>query len=306
MKPPKHLTHIEPLEDRIAPALILNPYTVTYQDANGDTAVVKISKPLFTNATTAGNILQFTTTVSKATLTFTDNNTPESLSNINLLARTDATGLNISVTVLPQVGVGNLEVDVGSINAANFNTPNQVSENIDLGSIYIQGNLGYITAGASNYFFTPSIQSLTVQSMTTPDASTVLGPIGSLSVKGNFNANLAVIGYQFGSISKLYIGGSLQADSAGDSRSGEITFTGTIGSATIGNIIGGSGDQTGALVGSNANPSRIGSLTVTGALGSSVPAIEGSSGQDTGIVYAQSGIGRVTVMGDVTGGSGNA
>jgi len=188
MKPPKHLTHIEPLEDRIAPALILNPYTVTYQDANGDTAVVKISKPLFTNATTAGNILQFTTTVSKATLTFTDNNTPESLSNINLLARTDATGLNISVTVLPQVGVGNLEVDVGSINAANFNTPNQVSENIDLGSIYIQGNLGYITAGASNYFFTPSIQSLTVQSMTTPDASTVLGPIGSLSVKGNFNA----------------------------------------------------------------------------------------------------------------------
>src|SRR5438309_525212 len=37
---------IEPLEARIAPATLLNPTTVTYQDADGDDVTVKFSKPV--------------------------------------------------------------------------------------------------------------------------------------------------------------------------------------------------------------------------------------------------------------------
>jgi hypothetical protein len=303
MKPAKHFTFIEPLESRIAPALILNPYTVTFQDGDGDTAVVRISKPLFTNATAAGKILLFANSSGTSIQeSFTSNSAAENLAEINLLGRNDASGMNISVTVLPQVGIGNLQVNVGSIQAANFNTPNQVSQNIDLGSINIQGNLGYINAGSSNYYFTPSVQSLTVESMTSGYYSNILGPIGSLNIKGDFSANLSVIGYQFGNIGKLNIGGSLTTDSAGDNYSGEITFTGTVGSATIGNLSGGAGNETGALLGSNANPSRIGSVTITGSTG-----IEGGAGSDSGLIFAQAGIGKVSIpnaSANITGGSG--
>ena len=313
MKPPKHLTHIEPLEDRIAPALILNPYTVTYQDQTGGTAVVRISKPLFTNATAAGKILQFTSSSSSSTLvteTYTGNTTAEYLANINLEGTngplTAASGMNISVTVLPQVGVGtSLSVDVGAISAANFGAGDQVSDNINLGSIYIQGNLGSIAAGASNYFFTPAVKSLTVQSMTSPVVSEVLGPIGSMDVQQDFSANLTVIGYQFGSIGKLTIGGALTVNSAGDGGSGEIQFTGSIGSAKIGQIIGGSGNNSGALVGFSNFPTRIGSLTVTGVAGGT-DAIIGGSGQFTGYVFAESGIGKVSVNGNIDGSAGGA
>jgi len=95
--------------------LILSPYAVTFQDIDGDTAIVKISKPLFTSPTAAGNILIFTNSSgAQIQESFTGNGTAESLAEINLLGRTDATGMNISVTVIPQVGVGNLQVNVGT------------------------------------------------------------------------------------------------------------------------------------------------------------------------------------------------
>lgn len=306
-----HLTHIEPLEIRIAPATILNPYTVTFQDVNGDTAIVKISNPLFKNATAAGNILLFTDSNGNSIHeTFTGNGTAENLAEINLLGVAAAQGMNISVKVIPTVGVGVGQVNVGEIAAANFSVPFQVSQEVPLGSIYIQGNLGEINAG-SGLSTIPAIQSLSVLSMTNGSPgvqSNVLGTIGNLSVQGNFNANLNVIGYQFGSIGKLNIGGSLAADSAGDTGSGVIQFTGHVGSATIGNITGGSvaatstststlNEGTGELFGQTSNPSYIGSLNVLGS-------ITGGSGSDSGRVFAESSIGKVTVGGSVTGGAG--
>jgi hypothetical protein len=308
----KHHTLIEPLEDRIAPATILNPYTVTFQETNGDTAIVKISKPLFKSAPAAGNILNFTTSDGSVE-TFGGNSVGESLSQINLLGNRAAQDMNISVKVIHEVGFGNPEVDVGSILAANFTVPFQVSENIDLGSIYIQGNLGYIWAGDN--FSTPAIKSLTVQSMALAvnslgqaNQSDVLGPILNLDVKGNFNANLDVIGYQYGTINKLVIGGALAGDAAGDPGSGVIQFTGHIGSATIGSIAGSTAApsltsssnlnvDTGELVGSPANSSQIGSLHVLGS-------ITGGAGQDSGRVFAEISIRKVTVGGSVIGGAG--
>ena len=299
MKPIKHLTHIELLEDRIAPATIISPYTVTFQDGSGDTAIIHISKPLFTSAAAAGKILIFTVPNSSPTTTvnesFTGNGTAENLGEINLLARTDAQDMSITVKVIPQVGVGDLQVNVGLIAAANFSVNDQVSQNIDLGNIYIQGDLGQITAGDN--FSTPAIQSLKVLSMDQGLQSDVLGPIVNMNVQGDFAGNLAVIGYQFGSIGKLTIGGSLTGDSNGDSGSGIIQFTGRIGSATIGNITGTAGNNTGELLGTSANPSSIGSLVVTGS-------ITGGSGGDSGQVFAEVGIGHVSVGGSVIGGAG--
>ena len=301
MKPIKHLTLIEPLEARIAPAIILNPYTVTYQDGSGDTAVVKISKPLFKNSLAAGKILNFTDTSGNTIQeSFSGNGTAENLGEINLLGRTDASGMNISVTVLPQVGVGDLQVNVGEILAANFQSGTfQVTQNISLGSIDIQGDLGLIDAGASNYYFVPAIKSLTVKSMNEGDQSYVLGPIGSLTVQDNFSANLAVIGYQFGSIGKLYIGGSLTGDASADNGSGVIQFYGHIGSAVIGSITGTAGNYTGYLEGVSSTGTTIGSLTV-------LNSITGGSGNGSGDVTAEYGISHIYVGGDIHGGAGQA
>lgn len=302
MKPMNHQSQIEPLEARIAPATIINAYTVTYQNLVnggaqiGDTVVVHISKPLFTSPAAAAKILMFTDANGNSiSESFTGNGTPEFLNEINLLARTNAQDMNISVKLLSQVGIGSQEASVGSIQAANFSVPNQVSQNIDLGSVYIQGNLGFINVGDD--FNTPALHSLTVLSMTDDLQSNVLGPIGKMNVMGDFTANMQLIGYQFGTIDKLIIGGALTGDSTGDSATGVIQFTGKIRSATIGSISGTAADNTGELIGTSANPTKIGSLDVLGS-------ITGGAGNDSGRVFAESSIGKVTVAGSVLGGAG--
>src|SRR5262245_13715104 len=50
--------HVEELQARLAPATLVNAMTVTYQDVDGDTVTVKISKPLF-NAATINAVLDF-------------------------------------------------------------------------------------------------------------------------------------------------------------------------------------------------------------------------------------------------------
>ncbi|HEX4087058.1 MAG TPA: hypothetical protein VHY22_19245, partial [Chthoniobacteraceae bacterium] len=178
---------------------------------------------------------------------------------------------------------------------ANF-TKNQVTGNIDLGHITIEGNLGQIYAG-DNIVSTPAIASLNVQSMTTAAESEILGPIANMHLSGDFNAYMDVIGYQFGTVSHLYIGGSLAADSAGDSYSGTIEFTGHIGSATIGNIVGGSGNNSGELLGDANFSTYINSLHVTGS-------ITGSGGAQSGSVTSEILINKVMVDGSLYGGAG--
>ena len=235
---------------------------------------------------------------SSVTETFTGNTTAESLNEIDLLGMTAAQDMNISVKVIPQVGEGSFTVDVGAIMAGNFSNF-QASQNIDLGSIYIQGNLGEIDAGDD--FSTPAITSLNVMSMEQVfqnGGSTVLGPIGHMNVLGDFTTDLNVIGYQFGSIGTLKIGGSLSGDSSGDAGTGFIEFSGHITSATIGSITGTSGNNTGVLLGSTVtSQAYIGSLHV-------LNSITGGSGVNSGLVSVAARIGAVNVGGSLMGGSG--
>ena len=48
-RPAKAVSTIEPLEARIAPATLVNPTTLTFQDKNGDTATVRPTGPLRVN-----------------------------------------------------------------------------------------------------------------------------------------------------------------------------------------------------------------------------------------------------------------
>jgi len=323
----KHHSLIEPLEDRIAPATILNPYTVTYQDLDvvngsqvtGSTVIVKISHPLFKTLAAAERILQFTdANGNSVNETFSDHNsTGEFLRTIDLLGSngktlTAAQDMNLSVKVIPQLGIGSPTVNVGSILAANFSADlSQVTQNIDLGAVSIQGNLGQIWVG--DRFSTPALKSLTVGSMgdvtVGPDILTlpsyVLGPIVKMNVEGDFSASMKLIGFQFGKIDNLNIGGSLAGDviqtTSGlteNPNTGFIQFSGRIGSATIGNIVGSAAANTGELIGSSLIPNTsIGSLHVTGS-------ISGGAGQDSGRVFTQSTLGKVKVDGSVTGGAG--
>jgi hypothetical protein len=320
----KFLSLIEPLESRIAPATIINPYTVTFQEVNsksatGATVQVQISAPLFTSPTAAAQILQFVNSsggsVSEA---FTGNGSQENLAVINLVPSdgstlTAANGMNISVTVLAQAGLGGQRtVNVGSIQAANFSIPDQVSQNINLGSVYIQGNLGSISVGG-DYAYPGAIQSLHTLSMTpqtfgsaTYYQSSILGTINNMNVEGTFSGQMSLIGYQFGSITTLNIG-TLSGDSFGDSNTGVIQFTGDIGKATIGNIVGTGGTDTGELLGGTLfsqvgvsnetpNPTYINSLHVTGS-------ITGGAGAFSGRVIVAGNIGTLQIDSNLQGGS---
>src|SRR5262249_44426313 len=52
---------VEELETRLAPAVLVNPTTVKYQDVDGDNVTVKLSLPLLTDEDTANAVLQFKT-----------------------------------------------------------------------------------------------------------------------------------------------------------------------------------------------------------------------------------------------------
>lgn len=289
---------IEPLEPRIAPATLINPNTVTYTDIDGDSVVVKISKPLFISAAVANTLLEFSTGSVNGS-----NATGQSLDTINLLGVTAAQDMNISVTVLPKLGVGNGEANVGYIAAANVDPETfQFSKNIDLGVVRIQGNLGRIDVG--DKVATPALAKLDVDSMNQALVSNVLGPITNFHVRGDFDgAQMKVYGSAFGNIGKLTIDGALKGE--GFDNGGQIFFTGRINSATIGSIVGGSGAFSGTLVGTFFRTTSIGDLHVLGSItGGDADALTGATAANSGSVTVQR-LENVQIDGGLIGGSGS-
>src|SRR5581483_5081984 len=210
-------------------------------------------------------------------------------SNGGAIFRSLASGTDITVKVLPRLGAGNQKVDVGYIKAALVDTDNfDFFDNIDLGTIRIQGDLGRVDAGDSNV--SSAIKAIHAGSMgktSTQDPgdtsfqSNILGPIGNIHVTGDVDgARIHVLGAQFGNIGKIQIDGALKGESS--AGSGQIIFTGKLGSAIIGDITGGSGLQSGSIVGdlNNGNrPTLISSIHVLGS-------ITGGTGTDSGEIAA--------------------
>lgn len=323
---PASRSRIEPLEARIAPAILLNPTTVTYQDVDGDDVTVKLTKPLFQDVAAANGILHFTTAGVSGS-----NSIPQQLQTIDLtgLAATAAEGVGISITARHDaMHGGDGYADVGSLNATGLN----------LGTVRIAGDLGRISAGSGSLLI-PALKSLRVQSMgilgTATQAaagslvSEVNGAVTHLSILGDMDEAAFQVeggGAQGFGLGDLRIGGSLRGGAA--DYSGRIGVSGKIGSAYVGgdlvgsaqantgqisaqlgiksvtvrgSVVGG-GDQSGSIV--------VPGVVVTSAILGPIGAITighnlvGGAGTMSGSLYAGAYITSIRIGGSVEGGAG--
>ncbi len=307
---------LESLEARETPATLVNPTTVTYIDAGGNTVTVKTSKPMFT-AVNVNDVFKFNIGSVNGV-----NNLFQQLETVNLTT-VGASGTDLSITGVPTKGIGgDGHVNVGAI----------VATNINLGNVTISGDLGSIMVG-NGPKNSPALASLTVQSLgrygfstqdpaNPSDLCVINGPLGKLAVKSDvLGTDFITIGGSTSNIGSITIGGSVLGNgftlfggdiaSAGDIGtvtiggdirgndgigSGEIDAQGKIGSVTVGgNLIGGSDDNAGAI----AAGGGIGQITINGS-------IRGGTGVNSGQINAGGSVAGVTVGGSLIGGAGDS
>jgi hypothetical protein len=254
---------LEPLEQRIAPAMLVSPHIVTYTDESGDLATVKSSAAIFT-PTNYTSILTFSTT-----------SMGQQLQTIELGSM--AAGDNISVTVkspagkLPSVGL--------------------IHSSLALGKVVVQGDLEAIQAGTSNISGShyTGLGSLTVNSFGTQGAanaavSEINGNVGSITIKGN----MGLTGDTFTGPQII-----VSTNSAG------ITNTnGNVGSITIGgDLIGGAN----SLDGSFTVQGNVGTVAITGST-NALNGMVGGAGNDSASFQIGGRIGKFSVS-NITGGA---
>ncbi len=319
--------------------ILITPQTMVWHDVDGDIASLTVSK---------GNLLALAggigssgtykpSQLGSGSILFSTSNTlgGTTLQELNVAgAGSPFAKGNIAVVAQPvrlypgsNVILGNSRVDVGFINANN--DPTNILRNdsgIDLGSVYVQGDLARIDVGDT--FADPGLSSLTVYSLgsnisTLPlsnnqpiaNGSTIVGPLIVAHIITNLEGTLNVIGAQYGSIGAIEVDGSLH---------GAIYFTGNLNAGAFGSIDGsvtpaGSTSNLGQIFGQSSQ-SSIGALTVFGKItgGSAansgevsaqnfgrvnIGGLVGSSGALSGSIAANGSIGSVLVRGSVVGGT---
>lgn len=310
--------------------------TIRYVDADGDLATVRITKGVLTSAG-AGSVLNFSA--------------PNAIGG-RILQKIDFTGAPLSynhtdlfVTAAPQAGfaaaggVSDGRVDVGFIQAGIAQGDIfQLFNNIDFGTIVVQGDLGKIIAG-DQVATDRAVVSLNILShgargtaTGAPDnESLFLGGTGSVVVRGDATGLIQAIGGDRGDFENITIKGALRGGAA--DASGQIFFTGSLINARVGTIIGGAGANSGSIFGSFTRDSTIGSGAdiafvrvigdVVGGGGAnsgkilapninvvvvgtkSAPAnVIGGAGAESGVILAGENIARVAIRGDLVGGVG--
>lgn len=282
-----HFPGIEPLEERIAPATLVNPTTVTYQDKNGDAVTVSISKSLFTQAKMA-KLFTFDTGAVNG-----DNTAKQQLESLNIFNLGQAAkGLNISITATPVNGSSGI-VDVGLIDASG----------LDLGTVIVGGDLGRINAGDLTHH-APGLGSLTVESLGERGTATqapggtlvskISGPVGSITVNGDVDgAAIGIGGGVHGTLASLLITGNLNGGTT--QYAGSIRAQGSITSAEVdGSIVGGAGASSGII----GTSKTFGMVLVEGSL-------IGGGGSFSGAILSTGAMNSVEIRGDVIGGSGD-
>jgi hypothetical protein len=280
---------IEWLEARIAPATLVNPTTVTYQDIDGDSITVKISKPVFDPAT-IDNVFTFNPPGITA-----DNGTKQQLRVINFTALADiaaAAGANLSITAVKR-GEGDGLVNVGAINATG----------IDLGKVSLRGDLGQIDAGDVN-IETAGLVSLTVRSLGRYGLATqggvgnlqsdINGSLGTLKVDGDVQeARVVVGGGSSVKITSVSIKGSLVGGLS--DNSGSIRSAGDMGLVRIGrDVVGGAGENAGNIFCNG----KLAGVSIGGML-------RGGSGSGSGSIFSSGDLGFVRIGSDVVGDVGD-
>src|SRR5215203_3808959 len=288
----------EPLEGRIAPAVLLNASTIQFTDSGGDLVTVHFSKSLFKEGAvglndTLDSVFQFKLGDAKVRLAKDGGSASDvhELGTLDLDAlagigdKNPANGTSVSITAEKQGGAGDGLANVGYIKAAHSSL-----FGIQLGKVVVDGDLGRIDAG--DRAKSVAIKSIDVGSWgalgtTTQLAggtldSNVTSGIGGITVHGDFKdaalrvSNGETAAHTPGKIGKIVIEGDILT-SAGNSGAniGAIATAGDIGSISVHNIFGGAGLNTGKI----SAGGKIGSVTLTGDL-------RGGAQKDSGQIVA--------------------
>jgi hypothetical protein len=279
------------MEERLAPANVVSPTQLTYQDIDGDLVLVTFSRPILTSNATANVFLAFSTGNVDGS-----NATPQQLWRIDLRGSGAAAAAGTSITFKVGANGGDGFADVGFIDATGK----------DLGKVTVAGDLGRIHAGDDN-FKTPALKALFAQSMGVKGLPTqapgsdlhsdLHGNVGKIVVTGNIqDADISVLatnsnGFRTGNIGLLNIGGSLVG--GGTEKSGHIFTGGSIGGVRIGgSVVGGAGLNSGSMFAEG----KLGVIKIGGSL-------QGAAGGGSGGIACNTGITALSIGGSIIGGN---
>jgi hypothetical protein len=296
---------IELLEPRIAPAAV-----VTFTDVDGDAVTIKVSKG---SQEQVENALHFTPMGAGSRLDLID------------FAPNPIVFKGASVTITAEVaGGGDGFVQVGRINAAKDGNPW-----IGLGKVIVDGDLGEIDAQA--YVRSGmSLVSLTARSLggsgfnlpaSGGDGNSGLGNVGSIILSEDLGGSLNVF-----NVKQLTIKGMLDTTLGGSAgrigaegigkllvnnvAAGSVFCSGRIGTATLGDLTGGTGDFSGYVQAVGGFNSVLVNGSITGGSGRQSGQIAAGNllayvdGTDTSPSYGA--VGKVVVTGSIIGGAGLA
>ena len=325
---------IEPLEGRVAPAVLVNAHMLTYTDADGDLVKVKFSKDIFdlSAVTLPDNlkaVFKFTTGIAHMGAANVTDDAPQELQLIDLSAvsvkiiggtiKSRVAGVSMKILAEPDLSLatpGDGFVRIGAIKAGSN----------ALGTVIVDGDLGQIDAGVGTSKV--GIAKLDVQSIgkfgtttqvpvPTPTAtnpapdleSKITGELGELVVAHDMQGYIHVVDAVktgnilkgHGGIGKVEIGGSLLGSAIVGSASdntGRIDSSFDIGSVTIGATL------TDGIIGGGGKNSGaltashdIASVTISGGIAGSAPL-------GSGTISAGGKLGVTTIGGDLTGAGG--
>jgi len=312
----KVMPALEPLEGRIAPATLISPTTVMFQDVDGDIVTVKFSKALFDLATDASRlasanaVLKFSTgTVDTVAKTFTPANPGQQLQLIDLtVARSVsnvnvATGTSISVSVVKGAS-GDGFTNVGYIHAFEPEFPDNpattgvnervAAKEVPLGAVTIAGDLGQIDAGGLNA--RTGLVSLKVKSLGQADPATT--QVAAIAV--SLPSSRTLVSNIIGALGSVTVTDDIKGATI-RVQNGNSVF-GTLGNVTIGGALrGGATTDSGSIISdTNIGAVKIGNTLVEG--------IFGGAGKDSGTIRAGGGfpgkIASLTISGSIVGGTG--
>lgn len=288
-----HLSSLEPLESRIAPAAVLptisaDGHRATWTDVDGDKVTLVITK-----GTLEADGSNFDMEAGP--------NQGAILQKLDLSA-SEFKGTAVTITaVRDKVAGGNNAVDIGFLDAHDNS----------LGAVKINGDLAKIVAGlpSPTAKLPKAVASLSVFSLGQYGAlnldatelglltSEITGKMGAVKVRGSVTGvSFSVVGGTFAGIDALTIGGSLIGTA--ESQSGSFTTTGGIKTVTIkGNFLGGEGQQSGTIEADG----KIGTVSI---LGSIIGGHSGTESNDrSGFLHSDTGFGTITIKGNVSGGT---
>lgn len=331
---PEQGPFLELLECRIAPATLIDAFTVGFQDQDGDMVKVHFSKPILDSSEKLDMIFSFEGLGESSQeillgidLTHLD---AKKLKGLNITIDAQKTlittgSLNQIVPELPYY-IGDDHVNVGFINAMG----------IDLGKVSIDGSLEKILAGDSKAN-TPGLGLLHLDYLGLPGdrisepdfnavSSHIVGAVKKMEIHNDIvGAIFKITGGKSAGLGQAFIGGSLLGNDA--DFSGSIHATGSIGKITVGgNLIGGDGKYSGSILAEG----NIGTVLVNGDVRGGVGDygyygysgiiqadgkittatvggnLIGGDGERSGMIHGHTGIGKVEVKGDIIGGGGYA